>query len=179
MAKIEFQPTLKEVKTSGGKTRFVLEIEKHKIAESLGDLSLLEGGKITASFRPETVAYKVKYNKVDNKPAERYDQDKDGNWDKFIEEQTSLIGEEEFENREFRIELEVVDEFIVEFGMKGNGDAPAYEILNELKEGRSFEAIGLDYDLSGEDLEQELSEAREKYAPYAATWDEKRKKENK
>ena len=170
MAKVEFQPILKEVKTAGGKTRFVLEIEKEKIKNSLGDLSMLEGGKITASFRPETIAYGVKYNKIDSKPAERFGQDENGKWDKFIEEQTSLIGEQDFEIRQFRIELEVVDEFILEFGMRGEGKTNISEVIEFLREGRSFESIAIDYDVDPYEIEEELQQARELYAPYASAW---------
>lgn len=74
MTRVEFRPNLKEVKTTNGKTRLILEIDKHLLKGCMEDLSMLEGGKITASFRPETISYTIPYDKTSNAPTLRYEQ---------------------------------------------------------------------------------------------------------
>lgn len=178
MANIEFRPVLKNYKVANGKVIIQLEVSSDQIAKDLGELAMLEGGPITALFQPETITYQIKYNKDDDKPAERYGINEQGEWDKFIEEQTNLIDTEEFENREFKVEVAVVDEFIKHAELGWAGKIDLIPVLEDLEKGRSYENIGEDYGLSEDEVKEELDEARNMYAPYAAAWDEMRNKED-
>lgn len=177
MAKVEFRPNFKQLNVTGGKAKFILEIDKDKIASSLGSLAMLEGGKITVAFRPETIAYQVPYDRTSNTPTVLYVENDDGRWEPVKQEQTNLLGEDSIENREFLVELDVIDEFIQTAELDYPGDIDPDEVLQSLKDGRSFSDIAADYDMNEEEIEEELSLAREYYAPYAAAWDEKRKRE--
>ena len=179
MAKVEFRPTLKRMKLANDKVEIVLEIPKDKILNSLGSLGKLEGGKITASFRPETISYRIPYDKSNGAPTIRYVEAGEGNWTPVKEEQTNLLGEDDIENREFLVELDTIDEFIRTVELDYPGDIDPAVILEGLEEGRSLSEIGMDYNLDDIEIEEALAEAREYYAPYAAAWDEKRKREVK
>jgi hypothetical protein len=179
MAKVEFRPTLKSMGVANDKVKIVLEIPKDKIANSLGALAMLEGGKITASFRPETISYRIPYDKTNNVPTIRYEEASEGYWTPVKEEQTNLLGEDDIENREFLVELDTIDEFIRTCELDYPGDVDPSVILEGLKEGRSMDEIGMDYNLEEIEIEEALAEAREYYAPYAAAWDEKRKRDVK
>lgn len=178
MTRVEFRPNLKEVKTSNGKTRLILEIDKHLLKGCMEDLSLLEGGKITASFRPETISYTVPYDKTTNAPTLRYEQDTNGEWEVIKEEQTNLMGDDDIEKRDFLVELDIVDEFIKTANLDYPGEIDPDDALKRLESGENLDDIAADYALSGEDLEEVLDQARNYYAPYAAAWDEKRKRED-
>lgn len=176
MAKVEFRPTLKSMNVSNDKVKIVLEIPKDKIVSNLGSLAILVGGKITASFLPETISYTIPYDRTNNVPTVRYIEE-EGNWKPIKEEQTNLLGEDDIENRQFLVELDTIDEFIKNVELDYPGDIDPGEVLSGLEEGRSISDIAIDYDMSDEEVEEALAEAREYYAPYAAAWDEKRKRE--
>lgn len=178
MTRVEFRPNLKEVKTTNGKTRLILEIDKHLLKGRMEDLSMLEGGKITASFRPETIPYTIPYDKTNNAPTLRYEQNRNGEWEVIKEEQTNLMGDDDIEKRNFMVELDIVDEFIQTANLDYPGEIHPDDVLNRLEEGSSYDEIAADYEMSADDVEEELNQARNYYAPYAAAWDEKRKRED-
>lgn len=178
MAKVEFRPTLKSMNVANDKVKIVLEIPKDKIVNNLGSLAMLEGGKITASFRPETIPYTIPYDKTNNAPTLRYEETTDGQWEVIKEEQTNLMGEDDIEKRNFMVELDIVDEFIKTAELDYPGEIHPDDVLNRIEEGSSFDDIALDYEMSADDVEEELNQARNYYAPYAAAWDEKRKRED-
>lgn len=178
MTRVEFRPNLKEVKTTNGKTRLILEIDKHLLKGCMEDLSMLEGGKITASFRPETISYSVPYDKTTNTPTLRYEQNTSGEWEVIREEQTNLMGEDDIEKRNFLVELDIVDEFIKTAILDYPGEINPDDVLERIETGESLDDIALDYEMIVEDLEAELDQARNYYAPYAAAWNEKRKRED-
>lgn len=177
MTNVEFRPTLKSLGVANDKVKLVLEIPKDKIAKELGALAMLEGGKITALFRPETIVYRIPYDKSNNTPTVRYEEN-EGRWQVIKEEQTNLLELDDIESREFLVELDTIDEFIKSADLDYPGEIDPREVLEGLEEGRSLADIGADYDMHEEDVEEELSRAREYYAPYAAAWDEKRKRED-
>lgn len=177
MAKVEFRPTLKSMNVANDKVKIVLEIPKDKIVNNLGSLAMLEGGKITASFRPETILYTIPYNKTDDVPTLRYEQNESGEWQVIKEEQMSLLNNDDVEKRDFLVELDIVDEFIKTAVLDYPGEIHPDDVLERIENGESFEDIALAHELSAVELETELDQARSYYAPYAAAWDEKRKRE--
>ncbi|WP_430606098.1 hypothetical protein [Enterococcus sp. DIV0180] len=177
MAKVEFRPTLKSMNVANDKVKIVLEIPKDKIVNNLGSLAMLEGGKITASFRPETIPYTIPYDKTNNTPTIRYEESTDGEWEVIKEEQTNLMGEDDIEKRNFIVELDVVDEFIKTVQLDYPGEINPDDVLNRLAQGSSIDEIAADYEMFADDVEEELNRARSYYAPYAAAWDEKRNRE--
>lgn len=178
MTNVEFRPTLKEVKTQNGKTRLVLEIEKHLLIGRLEALSMLDGGKITASFRPETIPFKIPYDRSTNAPAVRYDENEEGLWQEFKEEQTNLLDENTIEDREFMVEMDVVDEFIKTAQLDYPESIDPSDVLERLEQGESFSDIAVEYEMTGDELEAGLNEARGYYAAYASAWDKKRNEGN-
>lgn len=174
MTKVEFRPTLKEVKTQNGKTRLVLEIDKQLLIGRLEALSMLEGGKITASFRPETIPFTIPYDRSTNAPAVRYDENEDGLWQAYKEEQTNLLDDNTIENREFMVEVDVVDEFIKTAQLDYPEGIDPADILERLEQGESYPDIAVEYEMTGDDLEDALNAARDYYAAYASAWDKKR-----
>lgn len=174
MTKVEFRPTLKEVKTQNGKTRLVLEIDKQLLIGRLEVLSMLEGGKITASFRPETIPFTIPYDRSTNAPAVRYDENEDGLWQAYKEEQTNLLDDNTIENREFMVEVDVVDEFIKTAQLDYPEGIDPADILERLEQGESYPDIAVEYEMTGDDLEDALNAARDYYAAYASAWDKKR-----
>ena len=177
MTKVEFRPILKQVNVSGGKAKLTLEIDKDRIANSLGALAMLEGGKITASFRPETIPFSIPFDRTTNTPAVRYDENKDGLWQKFKEEQINLLDEDTIENREFVVEVETIDEFITTATLDYQGGIDPGDVLERLEAGESYADVAIEYEMTGDELESELNAARDYYAPFAAAWDEKRHRE--
>lgn len=174
MTKVEFRPILKEVKTQNGKTRLVLEIDKQLLIGRLEALSMLEGGKITASFRPETIPFTIPYDRSTNAPAVRYDENEDGLWQAYKEEQTNLLDDNTIENREFMVEVDVVDEFIKTAQLDYPEGIDPADILERLEQGESYSDIAVEYEMTGDELEIALNEARDYYAAYASAWDKKR-----
>lgn len=177
MTKVEFRPNLKQVNVTGGKAKLTLEIDKEKIAGSLGALAMLEGGKITASFRPETIPYNIPYDRTTNAPTLRYDENKDGIWEEIKEEQLNMLDINEIENREFMVEIDIVDEFIKSSELDYQGGIDPNDVLEKLEHGESYADIAVEYEMTGDELEDEINRAREHYAPFASAWDEKRNRE--
>lgn len=177
MTTVEFRPNLKQVNVTGGKAKLTLEIDKEKIAGNLGALAMLEGGKITASFRPETIPFTIPYDRISNMPAVRYDENEEGYWQKFKEEQTSLLDDNTIEDREFMVEVDIVDEFIKKAQLDYPEGIDPSDVLERLTLGESYSDIGVEYEMTGEELETALNVAREYYAAYASAWDKKRNEE--
>lgn len=177
MTKVEFRPNLKEVKTMNGKTRLVLEIDKHLLTGRLEALNMLEGGKITASFRPETIPFRIPYDRSTNAPAVRYDENEDGLWQEFKEEQTNLLDENTIEDREFMVEVDIVDEFIQTAQLDYPEGIDPADILERLEQGETLSDIAIEYEMTGDELEAALNTARDYYAAYASAWDKKRNEE--
>lgn len=174
MTNVEFRPTLKQVNVTGGKAKLTLEIDKERIAGNLGALAMLEGGKITASFRPETIPFKIPYDRSTNAPAVRYDENEEGLWQEFKEEQTNLLDENTIEDREFMVEVDIVDEFIKTAQLDYPEGIDPAEVLGRLESGESYSDIAVEYEMTGDELETALNEARDYYAAYASAWDKKR-----
>lgn len=178
MTKVEFRPTLKQVNVTGGKAKLTLEIDKERIAGNLGALAMLEGGKITASFRPETIPFKIPYDRSTNAPAVRYDENEEGLWQEFKEVQTNLLDENTIEDREFMVEVDIVDEFIKTAQLDYPEGIDPAEVLERLESGESYSDIAVEYEMTGDELEIALNEARDYYAAYASAWDKKRNEGN-
>ena len=174
MTTVEFRPNLKEVKTQNGKTRLVLEIDKHSLTGRLEALNMLEGGKITASFSPETIPFNIPYDRISNMPAVRYGENEQGYWQEYKEEQTSLLDENTIENREFLVEVDIVDEFIKHAQLDYPEGIDPSDVLERLALGETYSDIAVEYEMTGEELETALNAAREYYAAYASAWDKKR-----
>lgn len=117
-------------------------------------------------------------DKTTNTPTLRYEQNTSGEWEVIREEQTNLMGEDDIEKRNFLVELDIVDEFIKTARIDYPGEINHDDVLERIETGESLDDIALDYEMIVEDLEAELDQARNYYAPYAAAWDEKRKRED-
>jgi len=177
MTKVEFRPTLKSIGVANDKVKIALEIPKDKIAQYLGSLAMLEGGKITASFRPETIPFRIPYDRSTNAPAVRYDENEDGLWQEYKEEQTNLLDDNTIEDREFMVEVDVVDEFIKTAQLDYPEGIDPSDILERLQSGENYSDIAVEYEMTGDELEVALNEARNYYAAYASAWDRKRNEE--
>src|SRR5699024_908008 len=125
------------------------------IAKNLGGLAELEGGRIMASLQPQTITYEVKYHKESGKPAEHYGINDNDEWEKFIEEQTNLIDAEEFENREFQVEISVVDEFIKQADLPWNGAIDLKPVLQLIDNDGDLDEIAEHYGITVDEMEQE------------------------
>lgn len=176
MLRVEFSPNLKEVKTTNGKTRLILEIDKHLLKGCMENLSMLEGNKITASFQPETIEYTLPVNKQTKKPNVEYVVNSDGTIEMLKEEQTSLeIGDnvEEVENVTVLVSKETIDEFIKKattLELPENVTVNVRDALIRLSDGDSLNDIAADHELSETALIDQIETARKYFAPFADTW---------
>lgn len=176
---VEFRPLLKKVTAkANGNVEVLLEISNSSLKGKSDDLNALLGATVTAQLRPESVSYKIPYDKESGLPHVRYEVDGSGIVQEIKEEQTALEvdGAPNFEERSFSVEVGTIDEFIMEAeSLEFPGEINPRDVLCRLEEGEGLDSIAEDKEMSEAAILNELEKARNHYAPFAAAWSEKQK----
>lgn len=160
----------------------VLEVNGDELDGQLEAIAGMVDLKVNVELDAARIAYKRQYNKITERPITEYTVTQNGIVEVKRPEQLELEGmpEEQIqvEEKEFIIDREVIDEFVLSDLAPTNFDGYHKDIVEIVKrriKGESYRALAEEYGMKTSELVEQVKLYRMQVAPLAEAWDKWRK----
>lgn len=177
MSYANFKATLKKLNIKGkGVQEMVLEISGDELDGQLEAIASMVDLKVNVELDAEHIIFKKKINEVTNMPVQQYHVSERGVVEIKQPEQLELDGmpEEKLKTRDDYVVMnrEIIDEFVLS-GLSPDYDDYHENLIDILKRriaGESYRTLANEFEMSAEELVEQIKMYRMHVAPLAEAW---------